>query len=93
MNISLHLTMCGVLIAVIIAVALYRKWLEDHGDHYIHLHNDSLDSRVINSQTTTAKRIETLDKITKYLTIAVIAYGLIIAGLATYSAWNASNSL
>ena len=88
MNLILNLGLCGVLILIIVAVALYRKWLEDHGDHYIHLHNDSIDSRVITTQTSMAKRIETLEKLTRYLIVAAIVYGIAIAGAALYSAWN-----
>jgi hypothetical protein len=92
MGFTLHLTLCGILILTIVAVALYRKWLEDHGDHYLHLHNDALDTRTISSQETVAKRIDTLDKITRYLTIAVIVYGVAIAGIAAYNGWISSNS-
>ena len=62
MNFTLHLILCGVLLAITLGVVLYRKWLEDHNDHYIHLHNDSHDTGVINSQQAMIKRLETLGR-------------------------------
>ena len=41
MNLTLHLVLCGVLIAIVVALFLYQRWLENHSDHYIHLHSDS----------------------------------------------------
>jgi hypothetical protein len=69
-------------------VALYRKWLEDHEDHYVHLHNTASDTTLISSQMTRAKQIEFLSKLTRYLIAAVILYALVLAGGAAYIAWN-----
>jgi hypothetical protein len=90
MNITLHIVLCAVLALIAVGVALYKKWLEDHDDHYIHLHNDAVDTRIITTQATMAKRIEGLEKATRYLTIAVIVYAVFIGGLAAYMAWTAS---
>lgn len=90
MNITLHIVLCVILALIAVGVALYKKWLEDHDDHYIHLHNDAVDTRIINTQATMAKRIESLEKLTRYLTIAVIVYAVFIGGLAAYMAWTAS---
>jgi hypothetical protein len=88
MNFELHLVLLGVLIVILATVVLYRKWLEGHEDHYVHLHNTASDTKTISSQMTRAKRIELLSKLTRYLVAAVILYGLVLAGGAAYMAWN-----
>jgi hypothetical protein len=88
MNFELHLVLLGVLIVILATVVLYRKWLEDHEDHYFHLHNTPSDTKIISSQMTRAKRIELLSKLTRYLVAAVILYALVLAGGAAYMAWN-----
>ena len=92
MNLILNLILCGVLVLVAIGVALYRKWLEDHCDHYIHLHDDSHDATVINAQAAITRRIEVMDKLKTGLIVAIVVYALAIAGWATYAAWNAAGS-
>jgi hypothetical protein len=88
MNFTFHLLLCGLLLMITVGLYLYRRWLENHGDHYIHLHNDSHDSAIINAQASMCKRCEVVDKI-KYSTLtATIIYALAIAGMATYQAWN-----
>jgi tellurite resistance protein TehA-like permease len=76
----------------VIALFIYRHWLENQEDHYIHLHNDSHDSSIITTQTSMAKRLEIIDKAKNGLLIAVILYALAIAGMAIYSAWNSVGS-
>lgn len=92
MNITLNLIMCGVLVAIVVALFLYQRWLENHSDHYIHLHGDSHDSNVVTSQATQAKRLDTVAKIKNGLIVAVILYLLAIAGIAVYTAWNNTGS-
>jgi hypothetical protein len=84
----LHLTVCGVLIAIVVALFLYQRWLENHSDHYIHLHSDSHDSSVVSTQTSQAKRLDIVAKIKNGLIVAVILYLLAIGGIAAYTAWN-----
>lgn len=88
MNLTVHLIVWGCLLVIVIALFLYHRWLENHGDHYIHLHADAHDSNVVTGQTTMAKRIDTLDKLKNGLLIAVIVYAIAIAGIAIYGAWN-----
>lgn len=87
MNLTLHIILCGVLIALTIATSLYRRWLENHCDNYIHLHGDSHDATLVAEQEGVCKRLELLSKIRTALIIAVIVYGVAIAGFATYDAW------
>ena len=88
MNLTLNLIMCGVLVLLTVGVALYRKWLENHCDHYIHLHNDAHDATVVDAQSAMCKRLDMMDKLRTGLIAAVVVYALSIAGWATYSAWH-----
>ena len=92
MNLVVHLILCGVLVAVVVILLLYQRWLENHTDHYIHLHGDSHDSSVVSSQTAQAKRLETVAKVKNGLIVAVILYLLAIGGIAAYTAWNNTGS-
>lgn len=92
MNLMVHLVICGALAASVVALLIYRHWLENQDDPYIHLHNDSHDSNIITTQTSMAKRLDTIDKAKNGLLIAVIVYALAIAGMAIYSAWNNAGS-
>jgi hypothetical protein len=91
MNLTYHIVALVVLIAALVGLYLYRRWLENHDDHYIHLHNDSHDASIINTQSTMAKRLDALDKLKNVGLVAVILYALAIAGMAVYMGWN-SNS-
>jgi hypothetical protein len=89
MNVIPHIIAWGVLALIVIALFLYHRWLENHEDHYIHLHADSHDQAIISHQATLARRISVVDKVKNGLLVAVIVYALAIAAIAIYSAWNA----
>ncbi len=88
MNLILNVILCCILILITVAMFLYKRWLENRDDPYIHLHDDSHDSSIITTQTSLAKRLDAVDKIKNGLVVAVILYVLAIAGMAIYSAWN-----
>ncbi len=90
MNLIMHLGLFLILATCLIAVYVYRHWLENHEDHYIHLHNDAHDQSVIASQSTIGKRLEALDKVKTGLLAATIAYALVIAAMAVVWAWHSS---
>jgi hypothetical protein len=87
MNMTFHLILCGVLAVVVVGLFVYRRWLENHDDPYIHLHNDSHDAGIVNTQSSMAKRLDAVDKVKNGLLVAVILYALAIAGMAIYMAW------
>jgi hypothetical protein len=93
MNVTLHLAICGVLVFFLVASFLYRKFIDDHDDHNIHLTNTSSDARILTTQVAHAKRIEVLDKLNKYLSIVVILYLLAIGLMAAYTGWVSSQTL
>jgi hypothetical protein len=90
MNLTFHMVLLGVLAVIDVGLFLYRRWLENHDDHYIHLHNDAHDMNIINAQSTYAKRLDTIDKLKNWLLVAVIVYALSIAAMGIYTAWNSN---
>jgi hypothetical protein len=90
MNFTYHLVALIILVAAVCGLYLYRRWLENHDDHYIHLHNDAHDTSIISSQTNMAKRLDAVDKLKNAGLAAVILYGLAIAAMAAYVGWTAN---
>jgi len=88
MNFMYHIVALVVLIAALSGLYLYRRWLENHDDHYIHLHNDAHDASIISTQTTMAKWLDMIDKLKNAGILAVVLYGLFIAAMAVYVGWN-----
>jgi hypothetical protein len=93
MNLTMQLALFVLLAVILFAVWMYRKWLDDHEDHNIHLHNTASDTNVIVTQQSINKRLEVLERAIRYLTIVLIAYGLIVAALAIYNGWDTSNAV
>jgi hypothetical protein len=87
MNFMIHIVAWIILLAAVCGLYLYRRWLENHDDHYIHLHNDAHDASIINTQTSIGKRLDVLDKIKNAGLAAVILYALAIAAMAVYVGW------
>lgn len=93
MNLITNLVLCGALAALTVVVAIYRKYLEDHCDHYIHLHNDTHDAGIINAQSSLCRKLDVMDKLKTGLLAATIVYALCIAIIATYNAWSTPANL
>ena len=91
MNLMLHISLFLVLVACLVAVYIYRHWLDNHDDPYIHLHNDSHDESIINTQTALGKRLEVIDKVKNGLLVATIVYAVAIAAMGVYFAWTSTN--
>ena len=92
MNMVLNLSLCGVLVVIAVALFLYQRWLENHMDHYIHLHADSHDANAVNTQSAQGKRLDTVSKVKNGVIVAIILYLLAIGGIAAYTAWNNTGS-
>jgi hypothetical protein len=90
MNLMYHIVALVVLITAVTGLYIYRRWLENHDDHYIHLHNDAHDASIINTQSTMAKRLDMLDRLKNAGLAAVILYALAIAGIAVYVGWTSN---
>lgn len=79
-------SVCGV---AVLALALYRKILTFHGDdEFVHL--AAGEQRLIPHQVALARKLETIDRWGKSLTVFTFGFGLAIAAVFLYMAWLAS---
>ena len=84
---TVNLILIGVLALVVGAMFMYRRWIEDHDDHNIHLHNNPTEAQIIHMQEDAAKKLEMVEKAIRYLTVALVVYGVVIAAYASYTEW------
>lgn len=77
-----------VMAAVVGSLALYRKYVSREEVDLLHL-GDS-ETKQIPVQEALAHRLEAIDRWGKILTIALIAYGVVIACGYMYIAWGAT---
>lgn len=75
--------------AVVGSLALYRKFISRAEVDVIHLRESERPE--IPRQEAMAHRLESIDRWGKILTIALIVYGVVIAGGYLFVAWQASN--
>jgi uncharacterized protein involved in tellurium resistance len=85
---TINLIVWGVILILTIVLWLYRRFLENREDHYIHLHGDDREAKALQTQSVVGKRVETLSRTTRILVIVLVVYGLVIAGFEIYRAWN-----
>ncbi len=85
--ITVNLILIGVLALIVCAMFMYRRWIEDHDDPNIHLHNNPTDSQIIHLQEDAAKKLDMVEKAIRYLTIVLVVYGVIVAAYASYAEW------
>lgn len=90
MNLTLNLIVCGCLLALAVGVSVYRNWLEEHCDHYLHLHNDNHDVALVDAQSNVCHRLQVMDRLKTALMVAVAVYALVIVGFASYNAWTSA---
>jgi hypothetical protein len=88
MNFLPFIVSWAVLACIVIALYLYRHWLENREDHYIHLHGDVHDSAIVTTQAASIKRMAAVDKIKDKLLIVAIVYAVVLAIAGGYMAWN-----
>jgi uncharacterized membrane protein len=75
----------SVLVLVVITLALYRRMVTEKEDDIIHLSDTS--GAVASQQVQMARRLESIDRWGKILTILSILTGLALAGWYGYIKW------
>jgi hypothetical protein len=87
-NLIPHIAILAVLAVVVGALALYRKSIAAKEDDTVHL---SGGGEAVQEQVATAAKLEGIDKWGKILTVILVIYGLVIAGLYIMQMWEASS--
>ncbi len=80
----------AVLAALVLMLAIYRSVLASHEDETVHI--SDTETGMIQQQVAAADRLSKLDRIGKPLTLVVVLYGLVIAGIWIYRVWQQSGS-
>jgi hypothetical protein len=89
MNLIPYIVLWSALAVAVLGLALYRKLLTIHGDdEYIHLSPG--EEKLIPQQVALGSKLEFVDRWGKTLTICTAAFGLVIAAVFLFQAWQAS---
>jgi len=89
MNLIPYIVLWSILAVAVLGLALYRKLLTIHGDdEFIHL--AAGEEKLIPQQVALGHKLEFIDRWGKTLTICTAAFGLLIAAVFFFQAWQAS---
>ena len=83
--ITLSVSIWALLALIVLGMAIYRKLLSNKEDDTMHLAD--AEARLVSEQVVLAQKLEVVDKWGKVLTIVVVVYGLVLAGLLLYQGW------
>ena len=76
-----------IFVVVVLALALYRKFVSTRGDNYVHMSEGG--ARLIPHQIAVNQKIDKIDHWGEFLTIVALVAGLGLACMYLYSALNA----
>jgi hypothetical protein len=75
---------------VVLGLAIYRKRIAAHEDDFLHVRDT--DSKLVTEQGTVARKLESIDKWGKTLTIVMFVGGLALGAYFMYLTWMANNA-
>lgn len=79
-----------VLALVVIGMAFYRRNIASHEDDMVHL---SGEAKVIAEQEVVAKKLDTIDKWGKVLTVLLVVSGIALASMYGLRVWEESSKV
>lgn len=85
MNLIPFITTWAVLAVGVSALALYRVIAANHEDKYLHI--GKAEAHLVDQQTKVFRKIESIDRWGKLLTVIAVVYGLALAGVYSYHVW------
>lgn len=85
MNFTIVFWLWGVMAAIVLLTALYRKRLAKQEDNILHLHDG--EGEVVKHQASVAHRLEIIDRFGKTATALAFAGGVVIAAFYMYQTW------
>ncbi len=89
MNLIPYFVLWSILAVAVLGLALYRKLLVFHGDdEFVHL--AAGEEKLIPHQVALGRKLEFIDRWGKTLTVCTAAFGLVIAAVFLFQAWQAS---
>jgi hypothetical protein len=89
MNLIPYFLLWAILAVAVLGLALYRKLITFHGDGAL-IHLAAGEETQIPQQVALSNKLEFVDRWGKILTIATAAFGLLLAAVFLFEAWQAS---
>ncbi len=86
-----HIVVWVALALTVLMLAAWRQVLDLHEDDSIHLKDGQ--AGLVKDQVDLARKISSLDRIGRALTVAAVVYGLAICGWVVYQQWIGSMKL
>lgn len=80
-----------VITVIVLVLALYRKILADRDVPFLHVLDN--DAGMVPQQAGAAKKLDKIDRWGKILTIVAVVYGLVLAGVYVYRAWQSTSGI
>jgi hypothetical protein len=91
MNLVPYILGWSVLAIVVVALAIYRAAFARHEDDSLHVMAG--EAPIIAQQQTLGRKIEHIEAWGKSLTVVLVLYGLVLAAIYLYHAWQVSNTI
>jgi len=85
MNLAPYLVTWIPLAVVVLVLAIYRNVMASHEDETIHVLEG--DAPAVAAQLKLSHKLEVIERWGKTLTVVVVVYGLVIAGMYLYFIW------
>jgi hypothetical protein len=91
MNLIPYIVGWAILGFVVLALAIYRSAVAGHEDDSLHVM--AVEAPIIVQQQRLGKKIEHIEIWGKSLTALLVVYGLVLAGIYLYHAWQVSSTV
>lgn len=85
MNLFPYLATWVPLFIIVVALAIYRSVMASHEDETIHVFEG--DAPAVAAQAKLSHKLDAIERWGKALTVIVVLYGLVIAGMYLYYIW------
>ncbi|HVA01017.1 MAG TPA: hypothetical protein VMV34_05090 [Terriglobia bacterium] len=85
MNLVPYLVTWIPLAVVVLVLAIYRNMMASHEDETIHVLEG--DAPAVTAQVKLSRKLQVIERWGKILTVVVVVYGLVIAGMYLYFIW------
>lgn len=90
MNLIPFVVVWGILATVVLVLVVYRFRIAGRTDELLHVAD--AESPLIPQQQVTAKKLDTIDRWGKILTVIVVLSGIVLASLFLYQMWEKTST-
>ncbi len=91
MQLTIELTILGILFAAVLALAIARKRVAGNDDEMLHVRD--AEASLVTRQTVVAHKLEVLDRWGKAVTAIAVIYGVVVLARILYMVWEQGQHL